>query len=441
MQGHTKVGRSTQQRPYIPPHREAREGSNNGREGRRDVQLREAVEKCYDEGVSPEGGNLGDVVEDEGGRRFVVNREVDAIKEQWLKERTTIIIFQEGAKSLKEDLIRAFEDDRMTRRLFNPNVKRGRIVFEGANVKSYVANAREVTRWLIRERVAKIKLGEEEFQVAFKPWMTRQELKELKIHEAESNFWVMALRVQLDAYLYLKDVVEAMFGKVLSTHPPEFDRTRPKLMNVKFDMGPEARFRVEDHVEIESPRGERWKVDIATPYTDWCRVCRWYYHTEDRCPCRRRETIQRGRLPGERQGGHKERFRQYQEEQARLANEVRGRGGPVSGHDVACPVGGFNQRDPQTQGTQTRTGDMGGSEGRADANQIGAMHAQGVTGGSQGYRMEQAPRGGLPMSHPWADCRPWRQEPHGPDEAFLAAHRLGALGDLPEDYQAYQEFV
>ncbi|GBG86749.1 hypothetical protein CBR_g41813 [Chara braunii] len=226
-------------------------------------RVRESISRCYDEGICPNGLELGVVVEDEEGRRFVVDETVDNIKVTWLKERTVILIFQEEARNLsrqvKEDLIRAYEDGWMPQQIFDPDTRRGRIRFEGQNVVSYVAKVKEVADWMLRSKEAKLKLGNKEYITTFKPWMPRQELRDRKLQEAERNFWIVALRVQLDTYYYLGEAVRGMFGEVLEMHPPEYDRTRPKLMNVKMDMHPDARFNVDDvlqMVELRHPFDE-----------------------------------------------------------------------------------------------------------------------------------------------------------------------------------------
>ncbi|GBG87376.1 hypothetical protein CBR_g45435 [Chara braunii] len=261
------------------------------------TRIRESVSRCYDEGVCPDDLHLGEVVEDEGGKRFVVNELVNEVKDKWLKERSVIVVFQGEARTLarsvKEDLIRAYEDGWTAQRLFHPDTRRGRVKFEGANVASYVAKAKEIAEWLVQEGELKIKLGGKEYQVLFKPRLSSQELQEARLQEAESKFWIMALRVPLDAYYYLKSAVRGMFGEVVEMHNPEYDRDRPKLTNVKFDMPPNARCRIDDDLVIESPKEERWRVDIVTPYTDWCRRCKWYYHTEENCPRRQSEDSRR----------------------------------------------------------------------------------------------------------------------------------------------------
>ncbi|GBG66062.1 hypothetical protein CBR_g55405 [Chara braunii] len=251
-------------------------------------KVRHSLGQCYDKRVLQVTPGAGEVVSNEKGKRFKVNGSLDAIKERWLKERTVIFIFQDESRNLsravKEDLVRAYEDGWFAKRLFRPEVTRGRIKFEGPNVISYVAKAVEVATWLVQKGSTQLSLKGKDYLVSFKPWMTKVELKDLRLKDAESNFWIVALRVTLDAMYYLSSAIEGLIKGVKHVHAPEMDRSWPKLMNLKIDMDPQARFRVEDTLTIESPKGELWKVEVATPYLDWCRKCRWYFHTEENCP-------------------------------------------------------------------------------------------------------------------------------------------------------------
>ncbi|GBG80994.1 hypothetical protein CBR_g31550 [Chara braunii] len=153
----------------------------------------QSIGHCYDEGVFPATSTVvGEVIEDERGRRFRVNDSFDAIKERWLKERTVIVIFQDEARDLtravKEDLVRAFEDGWFARRLFNPEIRRGRVKFEAPNVLSYVAKAVEVAAWMVRKGSTRLNLRGEDYPVTFKAWMTKAELKEVRLQDAETNF-------------------------------------------------------------------------------------------------------------------------------------------------------------------------------------------------------------------------------------------------------------
>ncbi|GBG89221.1 hypothetical protein CBR_g48929 [Chara braunii] len=223
-------------------------------------KTRQSIGQCYDDGVMQLAANLGNVVIDERGKRFKVTASLDAIKERWLKERTVIFIFQDEARDLprgvKEDLVRSYEDWWFARRLFHPEVRRGRIKFESPNVVSYVAKAVEVANWLIQKGTIVLSLRGKEYPALVKPWMPKLELKELKLREAETNFWIVALRVPLDAMLYLPSAVEGLIGVVKHTHPPEADRTEPKLMNIKLDMDAQARFRVEGDLDAQGSHEE-----------------------------------------------------------------------------------------------------------------------------------------------------------------------------------------
>ncbi|GBG69510.1 hypothetical protein CBR_g4203 [Chara braunii] len=173
----------------------------------------ESVGRCYTQGVCPDDASLGEVLEDADGKRFVVNSQVNAVKDAWLKDHTLIVTFQGEARQLsrqvKEDLIRAYEDGWFVNKLFGHDAERERVNFEGANVVAYVARPERIATWLLRQRELSIKLKDsEEYKVTFKPWFPIQELKEMKLQEAEVKFWIMALRVPLDAYHYLRSEVQ-----------------------------------------------------------------------------------------------------------------------------------------------------------------------------------------------------------------------------------------
>ncbi|GBG62214.1 hypothetical protein CBR_g29822 [Chara braunii] len=114
---------------------------------------------------------------------------------------------------VKEDLIRAYEDGWTTKRLFQPEAKRGRVKFEGQNVASYVAKSKEIATWLIQQKELKIKIeGYKEYSVSFKPRLPKHEMQVLRMQEVETRFWIMALRVPLGAYYFLGSDVVGLFG-------------------------------------------------------------------------------------------------------------------------------------------------------------------------------------------------------------------------------------
>ncbi|GBG67780.1 hypothetical protein CBR_g905 [Chara braunii] len=193
-------------------------------------RVRESVERCYDEGVCPDDAYLGEVVEDREGKRFEVNKMVDEVKEQWLRERSVVVTFQGEARNLqrsvKEDLIRAYEDGWTAKKLFQPGLRRGRVKFEGANVASYVAKAKEIADWLVQQKEMSIKLANKVYSVSFKPRLSRQELQDARIQEAESKFWIMALRVPLDAYYFLRSAVPGV-SEWVSDHMAKWEAAKP----------------------------------------------------------------------------------------------------------------------------------------------------------------------------------------------------------------------
>ncbi|GBG60947.1 hypothetical protein CBR_g16069 [Chara braunii] len=269
--------------------------------------------------------------------------------------------------------------------------------------------------------------------MTFKPWLPLQELKEIRLQEAETRFWIMALRVPLDAYYYLHSVVQGMFGEVRTMHPPEFDSSRPKLMNIKFDMAPEAREKLDDDLTIQAPSGERWKVDIATPYTDWCKKCRWYFHTEDNCPrVRQGEGVG---FSGRRIGGHKVRYSQHQQRQVRQTGgtQVIEERPTVSRTDLhQGPGPSANHRDTiATQGHNPRWADQVAVECFTRAEQGirgGTGPLYGVSGAAGGDR-SPGPQGSNPRWMGAAAEVSWRQPSQSQPSSQMFFGRYEASND------------
>ncbi|GBG91461.1 hypothetical protein CBR_g52416 [Chara braunii] len=73
-------------------------------------------------------------------------------------------------------------------------------------------------------------------------------------------------------------------GHVINSLPPEQDKTRPKLMNLKFELVREA----EENFEAELPirlGSEVLLIKFVCKHTPWCTRCRWWFHTaEEDCP-------------------------------------------------------------------------------------------------------------------------------------------------------------
>ncbi|GBG86293.1 hypothetical protein CBR_g41287 [Chara braunii] len=251
--------------------------------------MRMLIAKCYEEGIIPGKFRHGEWVVEGGIRLFKVNQGLDTLVTAWLKERTVTVIFQGEARDLplrtREDLVRAYENGWYRERIFDRSVKRGRIHGEGPNVLSYVAKSREVAQWMIAKGEDKVTIREVEYGMVFKPWLTKAELEERRRLEDDSKFWVVALRVPLRVMFHVESMVETAMGRVIKAIPPEPDKSRPKLMNLKFELVREAEERFEEDLSIKLDDGEIYYIKFACKNTPWCDTCRWYFHTAtEGCP-------------------------------------------------------------------------------------------------------------------------------------------------------------
>ncbi|GBG64619.1 hypothetical protein CBR_g45675 [Chara braunii] len=199
--------------------------------------------------------------------------------------------------------------------MFDRSVKRGRIHGEGPNVLSYAAKSRDVARWMIAKGGDKVEIRRIEYGMAFEAWITKAELEERRRLEDESKFWVTALRVPQRVMFHVESMVETSMGRIINSIPPKSDKTRPKLMNVKFELVREAEERFEEELPIKLDNGEIYYIKFACKNTPWCETCRWYFHTAtEGCP-------RMGETPSEQQTGGN----------PRIDNEGRRRGGdPVN---------------------------------------------------------------------------------------------------------------
>ncbi|GBG92198.1 hypothetical protein CBR_g54643 [Chara braunii] len=276
------------------------QGANSGRTGRspprdRDVGLTEEarvkllIAKCFEDGVSPENLNHGEFVVENGVRIFKVDDNVGRLTTSWLKDRVVTVIFQGAARDLplkvRENLIRAYENGWTRQRIFDRTVRRGRTHGEGPNIISYIAMTREIAQWMVAKAEDKVVVGGVEYLMLFKPWMTRKELEERRRIDDETKFWVIALRVPIRAAFHLHDMLEKAMGKVIKTYDAEPDKTRPKLMNRKYDLVKEAECNFVPELPMKLEDGEILMIKFVCKHTPWCDRCRWWFHTEtDGCP-------------------------------------------------------------------------------------------------------------------------------------------------------------
>ncbi|GBG75809.1 hypothetical protein CBR_g21054 [Chara braunii] len=247
-----------------------------------------------------------------------VNERIDRTKVAWLKEHTVTFIFREGArflpKKLKDDVVRVYEDEKIQDGSFEAeSFRRGRVKMESPNVVSYIAKSTAVATWLIMKGQDKITLGSTRYVLVFKPWLTRVQLREQRRSENEANFWVVAVQVPIDAMLYLEAQVQKAIGTVLVAHPPEPDRLKPSLINLKFDIDPGARQNMKDKISIITYEGDTVTVNLASSDTPRCGRCRAFFHFDEQC--RRNQRQPQAGSPNQsrsNQGTQQEARRQYQ---------------------------------------------------------------------------------------------------------------------------------
>ncbi|GBG59514.1 hypothetical protein CBR_g38538 [Chara braunii] len=185
---------------------------------------------------------------------------------------------------VQEDLILAYENGWYRQRTFDRNTGRGRVHAEGPNVVSYVAKSPEVAQWLVAKAEDTIVIRGVEYSMQFKPWMTKTELEERRRLEDESKFWVMAIRVPLRVMFHVENMVETSMGRVIKSLQPEQDRTRPKLMNLKFELVREAEEKFEPELSMRLGR-EVFRIKFVCRHTPWCDKCkRWFHTSTEGCP-------------------------------------------------------------------------------------------------------------------------------------------------------------
>ncbi|GBG65227.1 hypothetical protein CBR_g50018 [Chara braunii] len=208
-------------------------------------RVRELAKLCCDEGILPTSIDPGEMTVNGREVTFKVNNRIDKTKVDWLKDHTVTVIFWNAARFLpkktKDDLVRAYEDTRTQEGDFESNTfRRGRIKVEGLNVVSYVSRSAAVKQWLLAKGRDEITLGQISYVMEFKPWLTKAQLREQRRREEESNLCVIAVQVPLDAMFYLEAQIAKAIGLVINSHPAEQDRQKPALINLKFDLEPDA---------------------------------------------------------------------------------------------------------------------------------------------------------------------------------------------------------
>ncbi|GBG79539.1 hypothetical protein CBR_g29686 [Chara braunii] len=250
--------------------------------------IRELARLCYDEGILSGSVDPGEMTVDGREVTFRVNERIDKTKVSWLKEHTVTVIFREAArffpKKLKDDVVRAYEDERTQDGSFEEgSFRRGRVKVESPNVVSYIAKSAAIATWLKNKGQDAITLGSTRYVLEFKPWLTRVQLREQRRRDEESTFWVIAVQVPLDTMFYLEAQIQKAIGPVILAHPPEPDRLKPSLINLKFDLELAARGNMKDKISVITFKGDTLVVNLASSDTPMCRKCKAFFHSEDQC--------------------------------------------------------------------------------------------------------------------------------------------------------------
>ncbi|GBG79815.1 hypothetical protein CBR_g30078 [Chara braunii] len=261
----------------------APEGGN-----KEDDRMKELIRLCYEEGIIPTNLDPGEMTVLGREARFKVNTNIDQAKVNWLKAHAVTVIFKAGARFLprkvKDDIVRAYEDKRTGDGTFDPlNFRRGRVKIESPNVVSYVARSTEVVTWLVNRGSDNITLANTTYNLEFKPWLTKAQLKAQRREEDESTFSVIAVQVPLGAMMYLEAHIRRAIGPIILMHPAEQDRMKPSLINIKFDVDPASRPNMKDVIWVDTFEGDSLEVKLASSETPRCRRCRAFFHTEEDC--------------------------------------------------------------------------------------------------------------------------------------------------------------
>ncbi|GBG72793.1 hypothetical protein CBR_g12361 [Chara braunii] len=257
-------------------------------------RVRDMLAKCFDIGILPVGWDIGELSEEGTKAHFTLNPSLDEIKVKWLKERTVTVIFHKGSKNLskkvKEEVARAYEHIWMGEEHFDPSITRGRVCIESSNVLSYIAKDTRVLEWMIQEGDIRVALrgSRRWYNIAFKPWLTKKEIQDLRKEATNNYFFIRILDVPSDAYCYLESAAELSIGKVIKVYLSERDARTPQLINVRIDIAIETLPRLKETLSFTTFQGKIIELKVANAQTPWCSRCRRYYHLADDCPRQRR---------------------------------------------------------------------------------------------------------------------------------------------------------
>ncbi|GBG92580.1 hypothetical protein CBR_g56093 [Chara braunii] len=274
-------------------------------------RIRTLLDTCYDDGLFPETSfSHGEIEVVDGIGYLNLSDEVDAATVAWLKDRTVIVMFDCRASTFsvaqREQFIRIYEDAWFQDINFNPSHKRGRTHGEAPNVMSYVARTSRIAQWTIAKGQDFIPSRQGPVRVTFRPWMTQQELDQLRDAESAARYRIIALRIPLGAMFSLRNAVERLMGPIIHMHPPDRREDEPRLGNVKIDCDPVVERNFKEWIVLRRPTGQAMQVQFANQDTAFCQKCLWWFHDEFDPECPRFHELmplgRRSRTRGGRRG-------------------------------------------------------------------------------------------------------------------------------------------
>ncbi|GBG93050.1 hypothetical protein CBR_g58405 [Chara braunii] len=242
---------------------------------------------------------------------------------------------------------------------------------------SYVARSEWIAQWMIMKGEDRIPTRNGSFKVLFKPWLTRQELENMRNNELAGKFRVIALRVPLEALASLRFAIQRLMGRILVMHPPEKKTEEPRLGNVRIECVPEVRNSFVEQVVIRKPNGGLLEIQFANQDTPFCHKCLWWFHDEHDPECPKfNEPMPAGR--GSRGRGGRGRGRGTGGRGGERNARNQGRGGANNGQGGST----VSQGNTVSQGIGVTRG-MNFSGVDANANNGGGRVGEGARLGSR----------------------------------------------------------
>ncbi|GBG61726.1 hypothetical protein CBR_g23241 [Chara braunii] len=215
-------------------------------------RIKMLLDLCFDDGLFPESEIEFGVTEIiDGVGVLTLSEEVNMATINWLKARTVIVVFDEPAMSIsvaqREQLIRIYEDAWYLEPTVNPSQKRGHTHGEGPNITCYIARNARIAEWMIMKSEDMIPTRNGAIKGIFKPWMTKQEIDEMRDNDAAER--------KVDARLLLQFMAERELTDSFRQMHPE-DPGFTWFSNQQRENQPMARRRL----DLMLARGAAWEA-------------------------------------------------------------------------------------------------------------------------------------------------------------------------------------